>query len=763
MPKRSRRAAAKTRDPYLEREARKYENPIPSREFILQQLDAAGVPLNLVELAEQLNLFKEDDLEALRRRLNAMERDGQLLRNRRGGFCRVNHTDLVAGRVIGHPDGFGFLKPDSGGDDLFLAPRQMRSLLNGDRAVVRVVGIDHRGRREAALVEVLERHNSKVTGRIHLEGGIGFVTPDNKRLHQDILVPADSLAGATQGQMVVVEITEQPGKRNRPAGHVVQVLGDHMAPGLEIEVAIHSHQLPVEWPDEVEQQVARIPDQVPESAKRGRKDLRQLPLVTIDGEDARDFDDAVCAIPTRNGWRLLVCIADVSAYVEPGSPLDKEAQKRGNSVYFPNRVIPMLPEKLSNGLCSINPKVDRLCMTCELLVNREGEVTRSRFYEAVMRSKARLTYTEVAAVIDGDPKACKRNSELLPAIYHLYDLYKILLQAREARGAIDFDSTETRFRFDDNLKIEEIVPVQRNEAHRLIEECMLAANVATAKFLIKRRQPALFRNHESPPLDKLTDLRTFLREFGLNLAGGDKPSAADYAGLSRQVAERPDAHLIQTVLLRSMSQAMYSNENLGHFGLAYEAYTHFTSPIRRYPDLLVHRAIKHQLAGGNGRDFEYTPSRLQALGEHCSNTERRADEATREVDSWLKCEYMLEQVGGVFDGIISSVTSFGLFVELTDIYVEGLVHITSLDNDFYHFDPVGHRLTGERSGRVYRLGDPIRVQVASVNLDEKKIDFLPVEKKRGRKSRQEPAGKRASKPSERQGGREKKRGRGKRR
>ncbi len=747
MPRGNSRRRSRERDPHHAREARKYANPIPSREFIIEVLAEQAAPLKFDRVAERLELTDPEQLDALSRRLSAMERDGQLVCNRRGGYCVVNQTNLVAGRVIGHPDGFGFLKPDDGADDLFLSPREMRALMHGDRAVVRVTGVDQRGRREGAMVEVLERANRNVVGRLYMEGGVGFVVPDNKRLAKEIVVPQFGLEGAGQGQMVVVEITDQPTARTPPLGRIAEVLGAHMAPGMEIDVAIRAHDLPLEWSAEVLEAVAGLSPEVPEAAKAGRVDLRRLPLVTIDGEDARDFDDAVYCEPTPKGWKLLVCIADVSAYVHPEQPLDSEAFTRGNSVYFPERVIPMLPEVLSNGLCSLNPDVDRLCMTAELYFDREGSVYRSRFFEGVMRSQARLTYTKVAAMlVDGDPALCAEYAKLLPHLHNLYQLYQVLLKARAERGAIDFDSTETRIVFTAERKVERIVPVVRNDAHRLIEECMLAANVAAARFLQRGKLPALYRIHELPPPAKLKDLREFLAELGLRLDGGDEPTAKDYGALLDTTRQRPDAHLIQTVLLRSMAQATYSPENVGHFGLAYPAYTHFTSPIRRYPDLLVHRAIKHLLKGGTATDFDYPVPRLQAIGEHCSNTERRADEATRDAVDWLKCEYMLDKVGQEFRGIITGVNSFGLFVELEEVYVTGLVHVTALDHDFFRFDPIGHRLNGERTGRIYRLGDPISVQVAAVNLDDRKIDFVlgsvraeeSVSRKRRRKAEAKP-------------------------
>ncbi len=728
MARPRRTKSARELDPHRQREKKKYANPIPSREFILQVLSETGVPLSFDELAEALELSAEQDLVALQRRLGAMERDGQLVRNRKDAYCLVNKRDLIAGRVIGHPDGFGFVKPDDGGDDVYLYPRQMRGLFHNDRVVVRVTGRDRRGRLEGSVVEVLERNTRNVVGRFYQESGVGFVVPDNKRLTHDIIIPRDCIDSAEQGQIVVAEITDQPTKRTQPIGRILEVVGDHMAPGMETDIAIRTHDLPVQWPEAVEQEIASLAEEVPGAAKQGRTDLRRIPLVTIDGADARDFDDAVFCERKPRGWKLLVCIADVSSYVVPGTALDEEGLNRGNSVYFPDRVIPMLPEILSNGLCSLNPNVDRLCMACELYVGGEGQVSRSRFFPAVMRSHARLTYEQVAAMlIDGDPTLCERHDALLPHLHELYALYKALHGARAERGAIDFDTTETRFEFNAKGRVEAIHPLVRNEAHRIIEECMLAANVAAARLFERKKMPALYRIHETPSQEKLTDLREFLGELGLSLSGGLKPTAQDYAALLERVRERPDRHLIQTVLLRSMQQAIYSSDNVGHFGLAYPAYTHFTSPIRRYPDLVVHRTIKHILDGGTAADFDFSKPDLQSIGEHCSGTERRADEATRDAESWLKCEYMQDKLGGHFDGTITSVNSFGIFVELDDIYVDGLVHITALDNDYYHFDPIGHRLTGERTGTVYRLGDRLHVQVAAVNLDERKIDFVLAE------------------------------------
>lgn len=717
-------AKSSRRDPFAEREAQKYENPIPSREFIMQMLDEQGMPLTYAEIARTLALHDEVAREALQRRLRAMERDGQLIQNRRGGYGLISKMDLLPGRVLGHPDGFGFLVPDDGTADLFLSARQMQQLFHGDRALARVTGLDRRGRREGVVIEVLERNTDRLVGRFNLQGGVGFVAADNKRIVQEILVPPDQAYGAKNGQIVTVQIMEYPTRNRQAFGRVIEILGDHMAPGMEIDMAIRSYQLPQDWSILVEEEVRELPAIVAGEDKQGRTDLRELPLVTIDGEDAMDFDDAVYCEPMGKGWRLVVAIADVSHYVQPGGALDCEARVRGNSVYFPGRVIPMLPEQLSNGLCSLNPQVDRLCMACDMELSATGILRKYTFYPAVMRSAARLTYTDVAAMlVDGDVDLRKQHAALVPHLEDLYALFQKLLVQRKKRGAIDFATTETRIVFGLDKKIDSVVPTVRNDAHCLIEECMLLANVAAARFLDKSKVPVVYRVHAPPREDKLTKLREFLRELGLSLGGGEQPAAEDYSDLLKRIADRPDAHLIQTVMLRSMMQAVYSPDNLGHFGLAYEAYTHFTSPIRRYSDLLVHRAIRHVLAGRKPASFRYSHDEMLLLGDHCSMTERRADEATRDVVDWLKCEYMQDKIGEEFSGLITSVTGFGLFVELEDIYVEGLIHIATLQNDYYRHDQAHHRLVGERTRRIYRLADRLQVRVARVDLDDRKIDF----------------------------------------
>lgn len=743
MPKNKQRSTP-VKDPFVEREAEKYENPIPSREYILQCLEDAGRPLKRSELVEAFDLKEEEQQEALRRRLRAMERDAQVIYTRRGAYGLVDKMDLVAGVVMGNREGYGFLIPDDGSDDLYLSQGQMKGVFHGDKILARVKGIDRKGRREGIIVEVVERNSEEIVGRYQHEQGVYFVVPDNRRITQDILIDKGDAGGANPGEIVVAQIVSQPSFRMPARGKITEILGEHLAPGLEIEVAIRTHLIPHVWPAEVEKEASKFSETVPKSAAKNRVDLRELSLVTIDGEDARDFDDAVYCEPRKSGgWRLIVAIADVSDYVLPNSALDVEAEKRGNSVYFPDYVVPMLPETLSNGLCSLNPNVERLCMVCDMNISAAGKVSRYKFYEAVMRSQARLTYTKVADFLSGENSA-ETNFEkhypgIGPHLNNLNELYKVLKTTREQRGAIDFDTTESRILFNAERKIDAIVPVQRNDAHRLIEECMLCANVSAARFLEAYELPALYRVHEGPSEEKLTTLREFLGRLGLQLPGKKKPEPADYQALLAQIHDRPDAHIIQMVLLRSLKQAVYSPENQGHFGLAYPAYGHFTSPIRRYADLMVHRAIRYLLRstvesnhvervpgakGLNKKEYlPYDEKRMAELGQHVSGTERRADLATRDVMDWLKCEYMLDKVGEEFDGVIASVTQFGLFVELSGVYIEGLVHITALTSDYYHFDPVSHTLEGERQGLVFRLGDSIRVQVARVDLDERKIDF----------------------------------------
>ncbi len=645
--------------------------------------------------------------------------------------------------VIGHREGFGFLQVEGKKDDFFIPNVQMQKVMHGDYVLAQPNGFDRKGRPEVRIVRVLEANKKQIVGRFFIEQGIGYVMPDDSRITRDILIPDNARLGARMGQVVVVELHPRTAPFFQPIGKITEVLGDNMAKGMEVEIAIRKHDIPHSFPSAVEKQLKKWAEDVPEEAKRGRVDLRDLPLVTIDGEDARDFDDAVFCQKQGKGWKLWVAIADVSYYVRPKSALDTEAYNRGNSVYFPNRVVPMLPEKLSNGLCSLNPQVDRLCMVCEITLSAKGKMTDYQFYEAVMNSHSRLTYNKVAKILEKDTALCERYASLVPHLQELYEMYQALVKARRQRGAIEFETIESKFIFNALGRIERIEPVVRNDAHKIIEECMILANIASANFMAKHQEPALYRIHAVPSEEKLTAFRSFLAECGLSLSGGNKPTPMDYAQLLEQIKPRPDHELIQTMLLRSMSQAVYSADNIGHFGLALEEYAHFTSPIRRYPDLTLHRGIKYLLAKQKGSKrkttdtggYHYQLEEMDVFGAHCSSTERRADDATREVADWLKCEYMQDHVGEEFDGVISSVTGFGFFVRLNDLFIDGLVHISGLANDYYLFDMPKQRLIGENSGMIFRIGDAVKVRVEAVSLEQKQIDFSLISSERKPKRR----------------------------
>ncbi|MCV2366789.1 ribonuclease R [Paucibacter oligotrophus] len=662
----------------------------------------------------------------------------------------------IEGVVQGHRDGHGFLIPDVGTQDVYLSVQEMRAVMHGDRLRVRIVRTDKRGRPEGRVLEILERKKRPIIGRLLLESGVWLVAPEDKRMGQDILIPKNGLANATAGQVVAVELIEPPSLYSKPVGRIVEVLGEIDDAGMEIEIAVRKYEVPHRFSAETLAQAGKLPEKLRAVDLKQRVDLRDVALVTIDGEDARDFDDAVYCEPHKqgrgktafSGWRLLVAIADVSHYVKPGDPLDGDAYERATSVYFPRRVIPMLPEKLSNGLCSLNPNEDRLSMVCDMLVTESGEVQAYQFYPAVIRSHARFTYTEVAAVLGNThgPEAAKRR-ELVPHLLHLHEVYRALLAERGRRGAIDFDTVETQIVCDDNGRIEKIIPRTRNEAHKLIEEAMLAANVCAADFIAHSKHGSLFRVHEGPTPEKRVALQAYLRALGLGLSISDNPKPSEYQAIAAATKDRVDSTQIHAMLLRSMQQAIYTSANAGHFGLSYLAYTHFTSPIRRYPDLLVHRVIKAILADKRyhldsgkmdvpmaakrpGRAAPIDPAkasteieRWEVVGAHCSANERRADEASRDVEAWLKCRYMREHLGEEFAGTVSAVTSFGLFVQLDALYVEGLIHITELGGEYFRFDEVRQELRGERSGLRYATGARVQVQVSRVDLDARKIDF----------------------------------------
>ena len=724
-----------------------YTAIIPTREAILQALAAAKQPLTPIQLAERFEVVPAD-WYAMNRRIAAMERDGQLMPNRKGVLLLPAKIDLTAGKVQGHRDGFGFLIPDAGGPDMFLSTREMQKVMHGDKVLVRRIGVDNKGRAEGQVVEVTERVNRKLVGRFLNERGVNIVVPEDQRIKHDILIPPGESFKAQPGQVVIAEITDHPaGYGHQPIGRVVQVLGEIDDPGMEIEIAVRKFDVPHEFNAATIAASEKLPLKVTAADLKGRVDLRDVALVTIDGEDARDFDDAVyCEATQGGGWRLLVAIADVSHYVKPDDAIDKEAVLRTTSVYFPRRVIPMLPEKLSNGLCSLNPNVDRLVLVCDMVINDMGIVTAYQFYDAVMHSAARLTYDEVWGILAGrDAAATKQRLSIVPRLQCLYDVFQVLFKQRRTRGAMEFDSTETQIICDAAGRIEKIVAKTRNDAHRLIEECMLSANVCAADFMQRSKHPGLYRVHEGPTPEKLEKLRAFLRTVGLQLGGGNDPTPSDYAALSASIAGRPDVALLQTMMLRSMQQAIYTPENSGHFGLAYEAYTHFTSPIRRYPDLLTHRVIKSLIQlkrydyskanlAANARSDDGPSvaqdafSKWQHIGMQCSVNERRADDASRDVQAWLKCQYMRERVGEEFAGRITGVAPFGVFVTLNDLYVEGLIHVSELGTEYFQLNEAAHELRGERTGRRFRLTDELHVQVSRVDLEARRIEFRLVQR-----------------------------------
>ncbi|OWT55608.1 ribonuclease R [Candidimonas nitroreducens] len=724
-----------------------YDPDVPSRESILKQMRASTGPLAVNELAAALGADVPIS-HGFERRLKAMERDGQLFVNPQGRLALSGKLDFIAGRVQGHRDGFGFLLRDDGGPDLFLSPREMLKVLHGDRVLARPDG-EYRGKPEATIVEVVERRTDKLVGRFLKERGALIVAPEDQRIKHDILIPPGDTAGAENGQVVTVQIVQQPTRHTQPIGRVVEVLGEIDDPGMEIEIAVRKFDVPLDFSEAALKQAAKLPAIVRPGEIKGRIDLRDVPFVTIDGEDARDFDDAVFCMPVDTGtakrkkpaWRLLVAIADVSHYVRPGDALDDDALERGTSVYFPRRVIPMLPESLSNGICSLNPKVDRLVMVCDMVVQasgaKAGTVGAYQFYEAVIHSHARTTYTDVwAALQQPTGPAAQALGEVLPHLQNLYELYQLFAQARVKRGAIDFDTVETKIICNPLGRIEKIVPYARNDAHKLIEECMLAANTCAADFIVRNKRQGLYRVHEGPTPEKLKALREYLRNLGLSLGGGDEPGTQDYARLVQEAGKRPDFEILQTMCLRSLQQAIYSPEPLGHFGLAYEHYTHFTSPIRRYPDLLTHRVIKSILAGKH-----YVPQLAdvpaavalprgerehavwEKLGVLLSARERRADDASRDVEAWLKCWFMKERVGEVFSGRVTGVASFGVFITLDTLHVEGMVHVSELGSDYFQFNEAMHELRGERTGIRYRLTDAVQVQVSRVDLEARRIEF----------------------------------------
>ena len=725
----SRKSGWQDQDPRFREESERYGKPVPSREHLLKTLADAQQPLGFEALAERLGIHDRALRQALMKRLGAMVRDGQLLLNRADEYCLLDRLQLVVGTVSGHRDGFGFLVPDAGGDDLFLPYREMRTVMHGDRAAARVTGRDERGRPEGSIVEVLERRTKQVAGRFSLEAGVGFLVPDNRRISHRIVIPPQQVGAARHGDLAVVEIIEQPSRNRDPVGRVTRVLPQGGSADTAIDLAVASHGLPHEFGAGAVREARKFGREVDAAGRSGRLDLRELPLITIDGEDARDFDDAVWAQESGAGYRLIVAIADVSHYVRTGTELDTEARERATSVYFPSRVLPMLPEPLSNHLCSLMPSVDRLCMICDMQVTKAGKVSGSSFHPAVMRSAARLTYTQAAAMLEGrDLKTRREMTAILPSLECLQRVYESLRRWREARGALDFEAPEVKVLVNEAGSVTDIREYPRNDAHRLIEECMIAANVEAAGFLKKHKMPALFRIHGRPEEERIQDLKRFLSLRGVHLdIEGDLAPARLQKAL-KLIAARPDAGVLQNAIIRSLPQALYQPLNIGHFGLALAEYAHFTSPIRRYPDLLVHRGIRHALAGGTAADFEHSPREMEVLGQECSMRERRADEAARSVVAFLKCEYMRPRVGEEFDAVATGVAEFGVFVQLKGIQVDGLVHVTSLPRDYFRFHEGDRTLVGERTGMRLTIGDELRVRLIRVDSAERKIDFELVDK-----------------------------------
>jgi len=756
------------KDPHIERETQKYEIPIPSREFILATIKKFD--RDAVKRRALLKHFEiEDPLlqEALRRRLKAMVRDGQLIKTNQG-YVIATHMESCEGIVVIERDGEGYLHTESG-QKVHLSGSSLRGYYDGDRVEAQILKMEARDKARGRVVRVLEAITPLVVGRFIKNHETFEMIPFDRKFNHNIIIPKEHRDDASNGDIVQVEIVrdEKYQFHREAVGKVIEVLGDLSSPGIEVKIALRKFDIPHVFPKAAIKESENFGSTVTLTKHSEHKDIRHLDLVTIDGEDAKDFDDAVyCEATEAGGHRLWVAIADVSHYVKPGSALDKEALNRGNSTYFPGSVVPMLPEGLSNGLCSLKPKVDRLCVVCDMQINDVGEITRFTFYRAVMRSKARLTYTEVAEIIKGNGALREQYASLLPSLEALHTLYHIFYKARRKRGAIDFDSIETRILFDHGGKIKTIIPQVRNVAHKMIEESMLAANICAAKYIQKHKKPSLYRIHDTPPADKLLALRQFLAELGLDLSGGAKPQAKDFAKLLERVADREDKHMIETVMLRSLSQAQYSPKNIGHFGLAYPVYTHFTSPIRRYPDLIVHRTIidiinnqkrtlLDKITAKNKVKGALTLQECEKIGLQCSETERRSDDATRDASLALKCHYMEDKIDQHFHGVISGVASFGIFVELKDIYVEGMIHVTGLGNEYFEYDATHHRMIGERTKTVYRLGDPLEVKVVRVDPETKRIDFellYPPKASSKRKSNKD-------KPSSSRGTRKKRRSR----
>jgi ribonuclease R len=715
-------------DPEFAQQLEKYQHPVPSRGALLTFLNEQKKILSLDKIANKIGVKNDQQLEGLRRRLNAMINDGSLFINRKRGYGVRDKTDLIKGVIQAHADGFGFLVSPELEKDGFILPREMRKVMDGDTVLASIQPGRRKNKEEAFIVEVLERAHKTLVGKFFNKKGQGIVEPDNSAI-DDIIIPSGSEATANDGDYVTVLINEYPNHHRPAIGEVIAILGQKLNSRLAMELTMAASNLPHEWPDDFDRVVSYIPTHVTdEDLSPDVRDIRNLPLVTIDGEDARDFDDAVYAEKNGKGWRLIVAIADVSKYVQPNSELDKEAFKRGTSVYFPGKVIPMLPLELSNGICSLNPQVDRMCMVCDMQVNSTGQVTSYDFYRAVMHSHARITYKQCWKYLSERNKQQKWHKKVPVALDTMNDLYKAMMIEKNQRGAITFNSTDVFISIDKEGQVSGITPYTRNDAHKLIEAFMIAANICAAKFVEKHKIPAAYRVHDTPPERKLTDLKAFLQSLGIKPRFSEPVQPKDFERIINQIQDRDDVNLIESVLLRSQSLASYEAGNGGHFGLALEHYAHFTSPIRRYPDLMIHRAIDYIINKKRPKRYIYSPQKAEEMAAQCSLTERRAETASRDVDARLKCMYMEQFIGEEMTGIISGVTHFGVFVTLDNIMVDGLIHVTSLPNDYYHHEPIQHKLVGERSGHKFQLAEKLKIKVAAVSIDDRKIDFEFIEK-----------------------------------
>jgi len=722
-------------DPYQKREASKYKNPIPSREYISLLLRKSQDLISQKNLEKKFDIKTQEEKKALRRRLRAMERDGQVIYTRNRCYIAPESLKVVKGKVIGHRDGYGFLRTETLKDDLWLSSEQMKSCIHGDVILAHIIHSNGKKRSSARFLKLLQPNNILIVGRYYVNNDIGFVIPDDTRFNFKIFIYSGIKKDISIGSIVVVKLTKHPTRNNKIQGLIVEVLGTRMGTNLAIDIALRTHSIPFTWSEEIKKQLYKISNEINQSDFKDRIDLRHLPFFTIDDEDARDFDDAVFCkkkINLEEGWDLWVAIADVSFYIQPNTALDKEALERGTSIYFPSSVIPMLPEKISNDLCSLNPYVERLCLMCEMNISNEGELISYKHYEAVICSHGRFTYDEIFKIWNNDIVLCSKYKKFLIDIKNLSYLQEILNKYNVSKKGIYFENIEPKFILDSNLRIKKIYQNIRNDAHKFIESCMILANMASAYFVEKYKYPVLFRNHDRPKKDNIIGFRLFLNELGLTLSGGDTPESVHYSNLLKNVSHRPEYEMIQTILLRSMKQAVYSPENCGHFGLSLSSYVHFTSPIRRYPDLVVHRLIKFLLWKNKNisinnsnlnNTYLYSMSEMKKVGIHCSMTERRADEASRDVIDWLKCDFMHKKIGYILNGVISNVTAFGFFVRLNPFFIDGLVHIASLHDDYYYFDSLGFKLIGKSTKNTYCLGDTLQVKVISVNLNERKIEL----------------------------------------